>query len=100
MMLASIGGSFGGRNEYGCCDVCTPDLYFDKRFDVLQPSTVCKRKRRRAVQNVHVGDDLKQRLITVREEVYKELVLLVFVYCVSTHVLTIFAKKPNTLKVY
>ena len=70
MMLASIGGSFGGGNEYGCCDVCTPDLYFDERFDVLQPSAVCKRKRRRAVRNV--GDDLKQRLITVREEVYKE----------------------------
>ena len=68
-MLASIGGSLQGENEYGCCDVCSPDLFFDELFDVLQLSTISKRKCRRAVQNV--GDDLKQKLIAVRE-VYKE----------------------------
>ena len=62
---------------------------------MLQPSTVSKRKRRRAVRNV--GDDLKQRLITVREEVYKERPS--FGIRFLCHVLTIFAKKPNTLKV-
>ena len=70
MLLASIGGSVQSENEYGCCDVCSPDLLFDERLDVLQLSTVSKRKRRRAVRNV--GDDLKQKLISVREEVYKE----------------------------
>ena len=70
MLLASVGGSLGGENEYGCCDVCSPDLWFDEQFDVFQSSTVSKRKRRRAVRKV--GDDLKQKLIAVREEVYKE----------------------------
>lgn len=58
MLLASIGGSLEGENEYGCCDVCSPDLSFDKRFNVFQSSTVSKRKRRRVVRNV--GGDLKQ----------------------------------------
>ena len=69
ILLASIGGSLQGENEYGCCDVCSPDLFVDERFDVFQLSTVSKRKRRRAVRNI--GDDLKQKLIAVRE-VYKE----------------------------
>ena len=98
MLLASIGGSVQSENEYGCCDVCSPDLLFDERLDVLQLSTVSKRKRRRAVRNV--GDDLKQKLISVREEVYKErssLALLVFVSCVPTQLL-ISVKKLSTLK--
>ena len=69
MLLDSIGGSLKGRNDYGCCDVCSPDLFFDERFDIFQVQSV-KRKRRRAVRNVE--DDLKQKLIAVREEVYRE----------------------------
>ena len=69
MLLVSIGGSLEGVNEYGCCDVCSPDKSFDEQFDLFH-RCVLKRKRRRAVRKV--GDNLKQKLVAVREEVYKE----------------------------
>ena len=69
MLLDGIGGSAEGENDYGCCDVCSPDLFFDERLDVFRVQTV-KRKRRRAVRNI--DGDLKQKLLAVREEVYKE----------------------------
>ena len=68
MLLVSIGGSLEGVNGYGCCDVCSPDKSFSEQFDLIH-RCVLKRKRRRAVRKVN--DDLKQKLIAVRE-VYKE----------------------------
>ena len=47
MLLASIGGSLQGENEYGCCDVYSPDLLFDEQLDVPQLSTVGECKRRK-----------------------------------------------------
>ena len=67
-MLDSIGGYLKGRNDYGCCDVCS-DLFFEEQFDIFQVQSV-KRKRKRAIRSVK--DDLKQKLIAVREEVYRE----------------------------
>ena len=87
MLLDSIGGSLKGRNDYRCCDVCSPDLFYDERFDIFQVQSV-ERKRRRAVRKVE--HDLKY---TERDLV---LVFLVFVSCVQTQQLTISAKKPST----
>ena len=27
-------GYHKGGNDYGCCDACSPDLFFDERFDI------------------------------------------------------------------
>ena len=58
MLLESIGGSLKDRNGYGC----SPDFMFN---DILQVQSV-----KRAVRNVE--DNLKQKVIAVREKVYRE----------------------------
>ena len=40
MLLDGIGGSVEGENDYGCCDVCSPDLFFDEWLDVFRVQTV------------------------------------------------------------
>ena len=72
VLLSSICGSLQIDNRLvnGCCDVCSPAVTLSSRLDVLQP-IVTRQKRRRVVRSV--SDELKENLMSVREEVYKEM---------------------------
>ena len=66
----------GGQNRSAdrCCDVCCPsafDVPHNERLSMFEATTVSSHKRRRAMRVVD-QEDLRAKLITVRDESFRE----------------------------